>query len=130
MAIRFISSASQRNNNFFMIGPVVERIFADAIRAAIPDADLTVYQWAESFRYVSQGPDLGSKWRTARVPYLKEILEAATDPLVQEIVLWSSSRVGKTEGVLNNVLGYFMQIDPCPIMVVQPTLEMAEKYSR
>jgi phage terminase large subunit GpA-like protein len=113
-----------------MVGPVVERIFSEAIQAAIPDADLTVYQWAETYRYVSQGPDLGSKWRTERVPYLREILEAVTDPAVQEIVFWSSSRVGKTEGVLNNIIGYFMQIDPCPIMLVQPTLEAAEKYSR
>jgi phage terminase large subunit GpA-like protein len=113
-----------------MIGPLVERIFAEALQAAIPDADLTVYQWAEQHRYVSQGPDIGSKWRTDRVPYLKEILECATDPAVQEIVFWSSSRVGKTEGVLGNLIGYFMHVDPAPIMLVQPTLEAAEKYSR
>src|SRR5262245_30983408 len=113
-----------------MAGTVIESIFAEALRAAIPDADLSVYQWSQKYRYVSQGPDTGSKWRTERVPYLREILECATDPAVQEIVFWASSRVGKTEGVLNNIVGYFMQIDPCPIMVVQPTLEMAEKYSR
>lgn len=113
-----------------MVGPVVERIIAEALQAAIPDADLTVYEWAERYRYVSQGPDLGSKWRTDRVPFLKEILEAATDPAVQEIVFWSSSRVGKTEGVLGNLIGYYMHVDPAPIMLVQPTLEAAEKYSR
>jgi phage terminase large subunit GpA-like protein len=113
-----------------LAGTLIQRIFAEAISAAIPDADLNVYQWAETYRYVSQGPDTGSKWRTERVPYLQEILECVNDPLVQEIVFWSSSRVGKTEGVLNNIVGYFMHIDPCPIMVVQPTLEMAEKYSR
>jgi len=113
-----------------MIGPVVKRIFREAVEAAIPDADLTVYSWAERCRYVSQGPDIGSKWKTDRVPYLREILECVTDPTVEEIVFWSSSRVGKTEGVLNNIIGYYMDVDPCPIMLVQPTLEAAEKYSR
>jgi phage terminase large subunit GpA-like protein len=113
-----------------MTSALIEQIFVDALRAAIPDAEFNVYQWAENYRYVSQGPDLGSKWRTERVPYLKDILECATDPAVEEIVLWSSSRIGKTEGLLNNIVGYFMHVDPCPIMMVQPTLEMAEKYSR
>jgi phage terminase large subunit GpA-like protein len=108
----------------------LQSIFQNAVRAAIPDTNLTVAQWADTYRYVSQGPLAGTKWKTARVPFFKEILECVTDLRVQEIVLWSSSRVGKTEALLNNVVGYFMHIDPCPIMMVQPTLEMAEKYSR
>jgi phage terminase large subunit GpA-like protein len=108
----------------------VTDIFRDAIRAAIPDTNLTASQWADTYRRVSQGPLAGQRWKTNRVPYFREILDCVTDPRVKEIVLWSSSRVGKTEGFLNNVIGYFMHIDPCPIMMVQPTLDMAEKYSR
>src|SRR5262249_27310594 len=105
-------------------------LFTDAIRAAIPDTNLTVAQWADTYRYVSQGPLAGTKWKTARVPFFREILDCVTDLRIQEIVLWASSRVGKTEGLLNNVVGYFMHCDPCPMMMVQPTLDMAEKYSR
>jgi len=108
----------------------VEALLHEAIVAAIPDARLSVPDWADTYRIVSQGPEVGSRWQTGRVPFLREILECATDRRVREIVLWSSSRVGKTEGVLNNLVGFFMHTDPCPIMVVQPTLDMAEKYSR
>jgi len=108
----------------------IENLWRDAIVAAIPDARLTIPEWADTYRVVSQGPEIGTKWKTTRVPFLREILDCATDRRVHEIVLWSSSRVGKTEGVLNNIVGFFMHIDPCPIMMVQPTLDMAEKYSR
>jgi len=107
-----------------------DALIREALLAAIPDRRLTVPEWADTYRIVSQGPELGAKWNTNRVPFLREILECATDRRVREIVLWSSSRVGKTEGVLNNLVGYYMHVDPCPIMVVQPTLDMAEKYSR
>ena len=40
----------------------------------------------------------------------------------------TSSQVGKTE-IMNNVLGYFLHHDPCPILVLQPTLEMARAWS-
>jgi phage terminase large subunit GpA-like protein len=109
---------------------LIASIFGEAIAAAIPDALLTVPDWADTYRVVSQGPETGTKWNTSRVPFLKDILDCVTDRRVREIVLWSSSRVGKTEGVLNNIVGYFMHIDPAPIMMVQPTLDMAEKYSR
>jgi phage terminase large subunit GpA-like protein len=41
----------------------------------------------------------------------------------------SSAQIGKTE-VINNICGYHIQHDPCPILVVQPTLEMGQIWSR
>jgi phage terminase large subunit GpA-like protein len=109
---------------------IIASIFGDAIRAAIPDTLLTVSEWADTYRFVSQGPETGTKWKTSKVPPLKDILDAVTNRNIQQIIFWSSSRVGKTEGLLNNVIGYFAHIDPCPIMIVQPTLEAIETYSR
>jgi phage terminase large subunit GpA-like protein len=40
-----------------------------------------------------------------------------------------SARVGYTQCV-NAAIAYFMAEDPCPIMVVQPTVDNAKKYSR
>jgi phage terminase large subunit GpA-like protein len=40
-----------------------------------------------------------------------------------------SSQVGKTE-ILLNAIGYFGSQDPAPILVLQPTLEMAETFSK
>lgn len=69
------------------------------------------------------------KWFTDRAPFQREILDAFSDPNVSEVVVKSSSQVGKSE-ILLNVIGFHMDKDPCPIMVVQPTLQLAEDFSK
>ncbi|AGY57136.1 phage terminase GpA [Gloeobacter kilaueensis JS1] len=69
------------------------------------------------------------RWRTSRTPYLREPMDALTDPLVEELVIMAGSQVGKTELTLN-VLGYFIHQDPSPILYMEPTVEMAENFSK
>lgn len=45
------------------------------------------------------------------------------------MAVFSSAQVGKTE-ILNNLVGYHIDQDPAPILVVQPTLQMAEAWSK
>jgi phage terminase large subunit GpA-like protein len=56
-------------------------------------------------------------------------MDAVSDPLIESVVVMSSAQVGKTE-VVQNVLGYHAHQDPAPMLVVMPTLEMAEAYSK
>lgn len=56
-------------------------------------------------------------------------MDAVSDPLVHTVVVMSSAQIGKTE-ILNNIVGFFIDQDPSPILMVQPTLEMAEAYSK
>jgi phage terminase large subunit GpA-like protein len=56
-------------------------------------------------------------------------MDAITDPSVLEIWCMKSKQVGWSE-VLLNAVGYFVDQDPSPIMMVQPTLEMAESFSK
>jgi phage terminase large subunit GpA-like protein len=58
-----------------------------------------------------------------------EIMEAFTDPKVETIVLMFGAQLAKTELILN-AIGYFADLDPCPMMMVQPTVEMAEAVSK
>lgn len=55
-------------------------------------------------------------------------MDAVSDPLIEETVVMKSAQVGWTE-IINNIAGYFIDQDPCPVMVLQPTLEMAEGWS-
>jgi phage terminase large subunit GpA-like protein len=57
-------------------------------------------------------------------------MDRVTDPRVQVIVFKASAQVSKTEGLINNTVGYFIHADPSPIMVVQPTLDLAELWSK
>lgn len=56
-------------------------------------------------------------------------MDAVGDPLVREIWVMKAAQIGWTE-ILNNVIGYHIDQDPAPILLVQPTLEMAEAWSK
>ena len=96
-----------------------------------PKEKLLPSEWADKYRYLS--PEASSepgKWRTSRTPYLREILDCHfLEKEIKSVVVMSSSQVGKTEIELN-LIGYFLDYDPCPILSIQPTLEMAEAFSK
>lgn len=95
-----------------------------------PPPDLTVSEWADASRRLS--PEASAEpgsWSTARAEYQRGIMDAVNDPAVSNIVVMSSAQIGKTE-ICNNVLGYHIDQDPAPILVVQPTLDMAQAWSK
>lgn len=57
-------------------------------------------------------------------------MDAFSDPKVKEVVLMASSQVGKTESFVNNVIGFYVHQDPAPILMVQPSLSMAQTWSK
>lgn len=92
--------------------------------------DLTISEWADRYRYLSSESSAEpGKWYTSRAEYQRGIMDALNEPNVDTIVIMSSAQVGKTE-IGNNIAGYFIDQDPSPILVVQPTLEMAKTWSK
>ena len=60
---------------------------------------------------------------------MREPMQAIGDRRTREVVVMSSSQVGKTE-LLLNACGYYIEQDPSPILCIQPTLEMARDWSK
>lgn len=56
-------------------------------------------------------------------------MDAVSDPLIDTVVVMSSAQCGKTE-MLGNLIGYHIHQDPAPILLLQPTLEMAQAWSK
>ncbi len=56
-------------------------------------------------------------------------MDAISDPAAETVVIMSSSQIGKSESLLNMV-GYHIDHDPAPIMVVMPTERDAETWSK
>ena len=56
-------------------------------------------------------------------------MEDASDPEVESVTIMAASQILKTT-VLENVIGYFIDVDPAPILVVQPTEHLAESFSK
>jgi phage terminase large subunit GpA-like protein len=97
-----------------------------------PPVRLKCSEWTLQRRKLS--PEATSKaggsFSFKDAPWQEEVLDAPNDPTVGEVVLmWASQVTGKTE-TLNNMVGYTIDIDPCPILNLQPTLEMGETWSK
>jgi phage terminase large subunit GpA-like protein len=91
---------------------------------------MKVSQWADKFRQLSSEASAEpGKWHTDRAPYQREIMDAVCDARVETVVIMSSAQIGKTE-IINNIIGYHIHLDPSPILLLQPTLEMAEAWSK
>jgi phage terminase large subunit GpA-like protein len=91
---------------------------------------LTIDEWADRFRMLSpESSAEPGRWRTSRTPYMREPMREITNPEVETVVIQSSSQVGKTELCLN-VTGFFVHQDPAPILLIEPTLDIAEAYSK
>ncbi len=56
-------------------------------------------------------------------------MDACCDEETSDVTFMTSSQVGKTE-IINNVLGYHIDQDPCPVMIVFPTKEIGQAYSK
>lgn len=90
----------------------------------------SVSQWADNYRMLSSGISAEpGKWKTSRAPYQKDIMNAFTEPGIHRVVVKSSSQIGKSD-MMNNVIGRFAHLDPCAIMMIQPTIDMAQDYSK
>jgi phage terminase large subunit GpA-like protein len=97
-----------------------------------PPPDVTGSEWANEYRRLSPeaSAEVG-RFRIERTPYMREILDVMTGSAIDVEEVWfkKSAQIAYSE-TLNNALGYYVHLDPGPIMMVQPTLEMAESYSK
>lgn len=95
-----------------------------------PPPLLTVAQWADEYLYLSPEDSAeAGKYRVDRAPYQREMLEAVSDPDIKEVVYCTSSQIGKTL-MAKCILGYHIHQDPGPIIVMQPTVKIAETFSK
>lgn len=96
-----------------------------------PDPLLTVAEWADKYRFLSSTVSAEpGQWRTSRVPYLREIMECLSPSSpVESVVLKKGAQLAGTE-CGNNWLGYIIDQAPGPMLIVLPTLSMAQRWSK
>jgi phage terminase large subunit GpA-like protein len=96
-----------------------------------PDPDHTVSSWADQHRMLSQKASAEpGRWRTERTPYLREILDClSSNSPVQRVVFMAGAQVGKSE-TGNCWLGYVIHHAPGPMLLVQPTVDTAKRFSK
>lgn len=91
----------------------------------------TVTEWADDKRMLpSKGAAAPGKYRSARTPYMREPMDCLSvlSP-VEECVLMAAAQTGKSESG-NNWAGYVIDEAPGPMLLVQPTVDNAKRYSK
>lgn len=96
----------------------------------MPDPVMTVSEWADQKRILPETSAEPGKFRTARTPYAREIMDklSVNNP-AQKIVVKKGSQVGFTE-IGNNWVGYSIDMAPAPFLYIMPTDTMMKKTSK
>lgn len=97
----------------------------------LPPSSLTVSCWADQNRFLRSTTSAEpGRWRTDRFPFNREILDTlSTNSPVQEVVHMKAAQVGATDGA-TCWLGYIVDQEPGPVMAVQPSVDLAKRFSR
>lgn len=104
--------------------------FGEAMKQLTPPPRLSVAEWADLERRLdSQSSAEPGRWITARAEYQRGIMDACSDPSVKEVIVMCAAQLGKSE-ILLNTIGYHMAHDPAPILMMQPTVDMAQSFSK
>lgn len=98
---------------------------------AAPQPRMTVTEWAEERRVLSpKDSSEPGPYRVARTPYAREPQDCLSiHSAVEEVVLMWGAQTSKTT-IGSNWAGYVADVAPGPMMIVQPTIDMAKRYSR
>ncbi|CUN41253.1 phage terminase large subunit family protein [Dorea longicatena] len=101
----------------------------EALKFLQPPEDITVSEWADKYRVLdAKTSAMPGPWRTEHTPYLKGIMDEFNNYETEEIVYVKPTQVGGTE-CLQNMVGYIVQQDPAPTMIVYPTDTLAKSIS-
>lgn len=111
------------------IDPRVIATFKEAAGVFKPPPKLKVSEWAEQNRILStESSREAGRYRTAVAPFQKDVQDSVHIPGVERVTLMSAAQIMKST-VLENILGYFCSEDPCPIIQVWPTKDIAKEWS-
>jgi phage terminase large subunit GpA-like protein len=103
-------------------------ILQESMKYWRPPRRMKLSEWADEHFYLS-AESAAEPGRWVTIPYQRGIMDAFTDPTTTQVSWMKAARVGATK-MMGAAIGFYMHQDPCPIMIVQPTIEDAEGYSK
>lgn len=96
-----------------------------------PPPRLTVTEWAERSRVLSAKDSAEpGPYRVMRTPYALEPQDALSpySPVEEVVLMWGAQTSKTTVG--GNWVGSLIDLQPGPLMIVQPTIDTAKRFSR
>lgn len=109
--------------------PTIETAHARIRSLWEPPPDITVTQWAEKNRVLPRGTtSRPGQFRAEK--FQREMMDVFNDPQVREVAIMKSTQVGGTDGILLNIIGSVIDLDPKPIMLVMPSGTVVKEKGR
>lgn len=108
---------------------LVSQYQKDALQYLRPPENITVSEWAEKYRVLdSKSSAMPGPWRNDKTPYLAGVMDEFCNFDTEEIALVKATQLGGTESLFN-MLGWIIQQDPSPTMLVYPSDILGESIS-
>jgi phage terminase large subunit GpA-like protein len=107
----------------------VQAILSSWVTRIRPPARLNLLEWATDKFVISreEGAEYG-KWDPTRFSFQPGLLWLAGKPNVKMMTVMAASQLVKTT-LAKALAGYHMDVDPCPMLYVMPTQNMASQFS-
>ena len=124
-------SRNVKKKRIVKLEPQTVELFAEVLSKLRPPPPLTVSQWADKYRVLSaESSAEPGRWHTEKAPYQRAIMVVIGDPHVRSVVVMSAAQIVKTDACSLYPFGYYMDYAPCPVMCMQPTLDMGQTLSK
>ena len=106
-----------------------QTLVSKAIAEFKPPKRMKISDWAEEYFELPETSAEPGRWNRDRAAYQAGILDATCTDGVQKVTLMCSAQIGKTI-ILLIIICYLIHLDPCSMMMTQPTTDMAEMFSK
>ncbi len=101
----------------------------EALQYLRPPENISVSEWAEKYRVLdSKSSAVPGPWRNDMTPYLAGVMDEFCNFDTEEIIFAKATQLGGTEALFN-ILGWIIQQDPSPAMLVYPAENLGESVS-
>lgn len=95
-----------------------------------PPPKLSLTEWADEYRMLpAESAAEPGRWKTSRVGVARGPMEAVSQAGTHTVSVMCCTQLLKTELILNTI-GYYVHQDPAPMIVMQPTVGLAEAFSK
>ena len=108
---------------------LVSEIRADADLLSVPKW-IPPKEWAEKYRILPKGSAESGHFRFSRCPWIVPILERCTSTNHNKVVMVCGAQLSKTDGLLLNMAGWKLSVDPTPVIFYTATSNLARSASK
>jgi phage terminase large subunit GpA-like protein len=101
-------------------------------RLLSPPPIITISEWADTYRFIStEFAAEPGKWHTSKFEPMREVMDSCSPgSRYRRVVLVKPSQSGGSEACVLNVIGYTIDVNPRSMLVVFPTLDSCESFSK